>query len=249
MNETCPRHVSPTVLILAVVCAVATTAAIFFALRTPDSQAFTMTSDDRQVPTQNVRASVAAFTQSDTVSPGGKFSGQVFYPIPFSSPPNLKIKSDDKKRVCEVAKEDEFGFAWIIRPCLDDFTANFAKANKPEDLLRITFEGVTATNFKPNLQFADFSYEAKGVRIRGGGVAPRPFEQTGTFNTLANTDGEVIFPIPYAAPANIELSGGSASYVIVSECKATGFKWKNKPDPTWVSHASGTITWKAKGQR
>jgi hypothetical protein len=247
MNETCPRHASPTVLILAVGCAIATTGAIFFAMRTPASQETTIASDGHTVPARELPVTATAFTQSDSVSPGGKFTNQVFYPIPYSSPPNLKLHCEDKKRVYEIVKEDEFGFTWLIRPSIEDFTADVLKVSKPEDLLRFTFDGYSSSNFKPNLQFADFTYEAKGVR--GSGMAPRPFEQTGTFNTLANTDGEVIFPIPYAAPANVELSGNASSYMVVTECKATGFKWKNKPDPTWISHASGTITWKAKGQR
>src|SRR5262245_51847939 len=68
------------------------------------------------------------FEQTDAISPGSKFTNQYFYPIPYASPPNLKLICDDKKRVVEIVKEDEFGFVWMIRPCLDDIAEATAKA-------------------------------------------------------------------------------------------------------------------------
>jgi hypothetical protein len=72
-----------------------------------------------------------------------------------------------------------------------------------------------------------------------------PFQQTGTFALVADQEGVVNFPIPYALPPNVELSGNLQASVVVKEIKATGFKWKAVgPLPQF---SDKTITWTSKG--
>src|SRR5438876_851471 len=113
MADPAPRNVSAMMLGMALLLGGLITAVVMLGLR---SSSATGSAWDGKVAPVVADDPAAPLTQSDTVSPGSKFTGQVYYPIPYSSPPNLKIHSDDKKRVYEIAKEDEFGFIWLIRP-------------------------------------------------------------------------------------------------------------------------------------
>ena len=57
--------------------------------------------------------------QKDTVSPQSKYTGIVYYPTPYGSPPNLKLTAS--KRQYDIVKQDETGFTWMARPMLEDF--------------------------------------------------------------------------------------------------------------------------------
>ncbi len=186
-----------------------------------------------------------ALVQKDTVSPQGKYTGVVYYPMPYGSPPNLKLTAP--KRQYDIVKQDETGFTWMALPALEDIKDEWRKdfeaggSRKPFDLL------LGQTWFKPNLQFEDFTWEAKGVRATKEALAMRPFEQTGKFNTIVGKEGEVNFPIPYAVAPGVELSGSPSGVVIIVESRPTGFKWKNGGDNA-IFH-NGEVTYIAKGIR
>src|SRR5690348_133990 len=57
--------------------------------------------------------------QKDAVSPQTNHTGTVYYPIPYASPPNLKLTAS--KRQYDIVKQDELGFTWMARPTPDDF--------------------------------------------------------------------------------------------------------------------------------
>jgi hypothetical protein len=69
------------------------------------------------------------------------------------------------------------------------------------------------------------------------------FEQSGTFVPVAGEDGVVNFPLPYALPPNVEISGSGSSEVVVKEATVTGFKWKSAAKGNYGYR----VTWTAKG--
>jgi hypothetical protein len=97
----------------------------------------------------------------------------------------------------------------------------------------------------PLTAIEDFTWEAKGLRIGSDAALGKPFEQQGEFKAVAGEEGEVNFPLPYAVPPNVELSGNAADYIVIKECNPTGFKWKH----TFKYTPTSTTTWKAKGVR
>jgi len=97
---------------------------------------------------------------------------------------------------------------------------------------------------KPNIQYEDFTWEAKGQRAGKEPGGLRVFEQTGTFFAPHGELGSAQFPIPYAVPPNVELTAVS-KVVIVIDCTPTGFRWKNTG--SWADDTS--VTWTAKGIR
>jgi hypothetical protein len=181
--------------------------------------------------------------QKDTVSPQSRYTGVVYYPIPYASPPNLKLTA--QKRQYDIVKQDETSFTWMARPMVEDFHDN--KRDEAASRLNLSIEALAINFLKPNIQYEDFTWEAKGVRPGKDAGAMQTFEQTGTFNTIIGKDGEVNFPVPYALAPNVELSGQTSGAVIVVECRPTGFKWKNAGDNAFFHN--GQATWKAKGVR
>ena len=230
--------VSPLVLVLAVLLSVAATAAVVLYLRPTPSPAAGGTAAN---PTGS--PALDPFTQKDTVSPKRDSSGKVFYPIPFAIPPSLKLTAARHEFV--IVTQDEFGFTWGVRPLEEDLVPDPKRdADMLATLLRNSTAFMTPAQLKPGLVYEDFTWEAKGVR--GSGL-PLPREQTGSFTTLPNTDGEVIYPIPYTQPAHVELTGNNN--VAVTEMRANGFKWKNVTKKGDEFFGSGSVTWKARGVR
>jgi len=182
--------------------------------------------------------------QKDTVSPQSKYTGIVYYPTPYGSPPNLKLTAS--KRQYDIVKQDETGFTWMARPMLEDFKADRQK-DAEGALINTAFSLLLVDALKPNIQFEDFTWEAKGVRAGKDAWAMRTFEQTGKFNTIIGKDGEVNFPIPYALAPGVELSGNPSGVVIIVESRPTGFKWKNGGNIDFLHN--GEVTWTAKGVR
>ena len=117
-----PAGVSPAVLVLSLLLAVATTTAVLFAVR-PVAPAAGTAGGGTMPAAQAEPPPAEPSTQKDTVTPRDHPTGQVFYPLPFSTRPNLKLTAPT--RVYEVVKEDELGFAWAVRPKADDFRAEF----------------------------------------------------------------------------------------------------------------------------
>jgi hypothetical protein len=184
----------------------------------------------------------APLEQGGTISPQGKHTDAVFYPVPYALPPNLKLSS--AKRRYDITRQDEKGFTWSAVPNLDEFTdegKKFVDGMFGRDIGFLR----GANGLKPNLQFEDFRWEAKGVRVGRDTVFP----QEGAFNTVAGKEGPVNFPIPYEVAPNVELSGPGSltSVVIVTEIRPTGFKWQNSGKD--ASFHNGSVTWKAKGIR
>ena len=185
--------------------------------------------------------------QKETVSPQSKYTDTVYYPIPYASPPHLKLTAT--KRQYDIVKQDELGFTWMARPLVDDFRNGMGD---PKTLLDKPIEYLAGLNpnslnyLKPDIQYEDFTWEAKGQRAGRGTARLSAFPQDGTFNVTRGEAGEVYFPIPYEIAPNVELSGDVTSQVIIVECRPTGFKWKHSGD-TWRDR--GTVTWKAKGIR
>jgi hypothetical protein len=114
-------------------------------------------------------------------------------------------------------------------------------------MIGVGIEGLALNFLKPNLQYEDFTWEAKGLRAGSDPGGMSVFPQDGTFNTVFGKEGEVNFPIPYAVAPNVELSGNPSGKVIIVESRPTGFKWKNAGDNDF-SH-SGSVIWKARGVR
>jgi hypothetical protein len=183
------------------------------------------------------------FLQKDTVSPRSQYTGTVYYPIPFATPPNLKLTCRAREYV--IAKQNEVGFRWEARPVPGDF-----RGGKPanEEQLDAPIEKLVGSALRPNIQYDDFTWEARGVPASANTLRFQLYEQNGTFQTAPGQEADVIFPIPYAGPPNIEIDGpkyqGRMS-VFVVEVKPTGFRWKNAG--TRDSLDSGPAQWKARG--
>lgn len=178
------------------------------------------------------------YVQKGTVKPEGEGSGVVYYPMPYGSPPNLSV--EPKARYL-IVKQDEFGFTWLDRARTAD--AIDLLASVPE-VSRFLPKG-EAPKFDPKQP--ELVWEARGVRAAPGTQPMKLFEQTGTFTSDLGQQGQVNFPLPYASPPNVELSGNHRKTVI-TECTATGFKWKNSAKDGWGFEV-GPVTWKAAGIR
>ena len=185
----------------------------------------------------------ALLEQRGTVSPNSKPSGIVYYPSPYAAPPNLKVTS--AKRQYDIVKQDESGFTWKALVLPDDIRDDQRK--DAEAMINVGIRHVDGLTYKvkADLQFEDFTWEAKGTRPGKDTV----FVQEGTFNTIAGKDGPVNFPIPYDAAPNVELSGPASGAVIVAESRPTGFKWQNTPQTNPGAVNSGSVSWKVKGVR
>ena len=182
-------------------------------------------------PTPNV--------QKDTVKPLGRPAGEVFYEIPYASPPHLALSAPH--RVYRIVKQDEYGFTWEADSLLDDFIGDV------KDLATAVQVGTAVK--KPKVEYEDFTYEAKGIPAAPGQEFQRPFEQTGSFQTVLGTQGQENFAIPYASPPQVTLTGHNGTTVLV-EATNTGFKWKNGgKDKTFSGDNEGPMTWTATGLR
>jgi len=73
---------------------------------------------------------------------------------------------------------------------------------------------------------------------------PKTFEQKGSFTTIVGQESVVFFPVPYASPPR-ELTSGYRDAVVITECTAKSFKWRN------VAKArpgnEGDVSWTATG--
>lgn len=89
-----------------------------------------------------------------------------------------------------------------------------------------------------------------GVGMLTGNLwKPQPksttLDQVGQVSIVAGQEGVVNFPIPYSSPPNVELDASGFSKTAITECTATGFKWKNTgTDDTWNN---GKVRWTARG--
>lgn len=142
------KRISATTLLLSLGLIVSTTAAIVFGVlyfRKP--------------------AAEEVLEQRDTVSPQGKFTGTVNYPISYDSPPNLKLIS--AKREFEITKQDEKGFTWTALAMPEDikndqgYGAEMLARRYRNQLWYLWAEGYLGKT-APSIE--DFTWEARGVR-------------------------------------------------------------------------------------
>jgi hypothetical protein len=188
----------------------------------------------------------APLVQKDSIMPVS-YTGAVQYPAPYLTKPNLKIAS--AKRQYSILAETEFGFTWLANMLPEDLREDTAKDSNP--LLSVLPESwVIASakgNLKPKLAFEEFTWEAKGLRMPASALPLKTFEQSGSFGTMFGQDSVVFFPIPYDSPPNVEFTGAFARSVIVTECTAKSFKWKNVSNEKFGSE--GSVGWTSKGIR
>ncbi len=223
-NPPRPRGVSVTTLILTVGLAAATTAAILLAVF------------------YFIGAARKPGVQGDVVKTQGHPSGEVFYPIPYATPPHLTLTAPH--RSYSIVKQDEYGFAWSFDYALGDFTGD--EKDLKSALTNLSY-GIA--HIKPDIQYEDFTWEATGVPASADAVLQRSFEQTGSFQSVLGGQGQENFAIPYASPPQVTLAGHNGSTVI-SEATEAGFKWKNDgKDNPFPGNNEGPVTWTAKGLR
>ena len=120
MGESAPKPagVSPAVLVLSLLLAVATTAAVLFAVRPVAPPHGGTGGGTTPAAPQADPAPAEPLTQKDTVAPRDHPTGQVFYPIPYAQPANVELHNNSYttftesrtngfkwKNVCEKGKE------------------------------------------------------------------------------------------------------------------------------------------------
>jgi hypothetical protein len=238
------KGVSVTTLVFSLAVAVCATAAVVLAVVHFGRPAAAVVRGEGGGSTLAALLGDEPLVQKDTVSPQGSHTGVVYYPVRYATPPNLKFTAT--KRQYDIVKQDETSFTWMARPLLEDIRED--KREGAEARMKLGIEFLSSMNdLKPNTQYEDFTWEAKGMRTSKDADALKPFEQSGKFNTLMGKDGEVNFPVPYALAPNVELSGSVSGAVIIAESRATGFKWKNGGEQPILSN--GEVTWKSKGVR
>jgi hypothetical protein len=192
-----------------------------------------------------IHVAEAPLVQKNSVSPGQTFTGQVNFPEPYRIPPHLKV-TPSGKRLYEVGAVTEFGFGWTARMLPDDVREDVRKEADAFDRvfgLGIVF-AAAQSKLKPGLVFEDFAWEAQGLRMPASSLPPKTFEQSGKFYTLIGQEGPVSFPVPYASPPLVQLSGYNNA-TIVTEVTATGFRWRNPMKEPGGNQ--GDVTWTAKG--
>lgn len=70
-------------------------------------------------------------------------------------------------------------------------------------------------------------------------------DQAGLVSIVSGQEGVVNFPVPYSSPPNVELDASDFSKTTITDCTATGFKWKNTgADDT---RNNGKVRWTARG--
>jgi hypothetical protein len=206
-----------------------------------------------------LRDIVAPFTQNGTV-PVKRISDVVYYPVPYATPPNLTLTSKSPDRSYVIARQDEFGFVWMVDVGLKDakeLAGALQNIKDPKDL----FGALTKLDGKalPKLQpGGEFTWEARGVRPFTTQAAMPPFQQTGTFQISPGGPHEQVehFQQPYATPPNVTFSEGSwvdgfgtiqRAPIKILMTTPLGFRWQasNATNPGRTLKMS----WTARGTR
>jgi hypothetical protein len=166
-------------------------------------------------------------TGSFETRPGAE--GDVYYPFPYASPPNVELTGLAPVRIVDIMP---LGFRWSSAAKKDKRLAN-------ADVVRWTSRGVRAT--------AEEYQRTNALGPSANG--PALLEQIGWFTAASGEAGEVHFPRQFALPPNVELwdlSADRPNYdFLVVECKPGGFKWKAISD---MKDGRGVrMEWVAKG--
>jgi hypothetical protein len=148
-----------------------------------------------------LRDIVEPFAQKGTV-PVKSFSNVVYYPIPYATPPNLTLTSRSADRFYSIARQDEFGFVWMVDIGLKDAKGLAGALQGGKDLKDLAGT-LTKVDIKdlPKLQPGEeFTWEARGVRPFTTQAAIPPFQQTGSFAIPPGGPHEQVehFQHPYA---------------------------------------------------
>lgn len=228
------RGVSLTTLILTAALTATTTAAVVMAVLYFTAGGRPTAAGSPGQPSAFAGSSPAPSVQKDTVKPLGLLTGEVFYEVPYASPPHLTLSAPH--HVYRIVKQDEFGFSWAAEAAVEDFIEVVVDAAKGEKVKQP----------KDKVDYEDFTYEAKGIPAEPGVVYQRPYEQTGSFRTVIGTQGQENFANPYVSPPQITLKGTNDTTVIV-EATNTGFTWKN--GGTDAFRDNGPVDWTAQGIR
>jgi hypothetical protein len=251
MSDTPPRSGWILPVLLAISSTVAIVLAILYIVRPNAGELGAVriiVADESGNVSNTIRVTVgdAPYPQKGTVSPGHDYRGTVNYEAPYLTKPNLTLTSN--KRRYRVLSETEFGFTWLADPLPDDFNEDAKKAgNVVEKWLDSTLEtAYIQGKLKRGLVFEDFSWEAKGLRAPASALPPKTYKQDGKFYSIIGQEAVVAFKVPFASPPNVELTGARNHVVVISECTAKGFKWRNvaKDNP---NSSEGEVYWTATG--
>jgi hypothetical protein len=190
-----------------------------------------------------LRDIVEPFRQHGTVEVK-QFGGVVYYPVPYASPPHLKLTAPSTERSFVIVRQDELGFTWSIDLTLKDGKSLFGafKGVKSVDDLPGALAGVDRKALPALKPGAAFTWEARGVRPFTTAAATPPFVQSGTFTILPGGphEGVVYFPHPYSITPNVTLSTTLPSLAV----GPTGFRWSRG-----YASSGDTVTWTARGLR
>jgi hypothetical protein len=205
-----------------------------------------------------LRDIVAPFTQQGTVGVK-RFSGIVYYPVPYATPPHLTLTSRSGQRSYAILRQDEFGFVWMVDVPLKD-VKNLAGAFKDAKDLKDVAGALTNVPDRdlPKLSPGEaFTWEARGVRPFTSAAAIPPFQQHGTLTVppKAGRHEQVEhFPHPYATPPNVTLPDPqgvlwkqSGASVKILGTTPIGFRWQAENHTNLGSPV--TVRWLAKGIR
>jgi hypothetical protein len=202
-----------------------------------------------------LRDIVEPFTQKGTV-PVKSFSDVVYYPIPYATPPNLTFTSRSADRSYSIARQDEFGFVWMVDIGLKDAKGLAGALQGSKDLKDLA-GALTKVDVKdlPKLQpGAEFNWEARGVRPFTIQAAIPPFQQTGSFTIPPGGPHEQVehFQHPYATAPNVTFSYPTEPVwedpnIRVLLTTPLGFRWKaiNRTNPARALK----VAWTARGIR
>jgi hypothetical protein len=169
------------------------------------------------------------YEQAGTFQSESRQEGEVFFPTPYATPPNVALSGNSTKTL--VTATTPLGFAW------KNLGADF-QSERGE--VKWAAKGVKATAE----QAARFAKEQAPV---SGAGTRKALEQHGSLNFDYGTQGEVFFPLPYAAAPNVEVTNKN---VLVTDVTARSFRWRDRHDPEpKKNYSDGPIAteWRAKG--
>jgi hypothetical protein len=193
--------------------------------RRPDVRYEDFTWEARGMRARADRTPLRTFEQKGTLQTSAGGEGEVYFPTPYASPPNVELPQAGLEKVI-VTRCTRAGFRWKNTADKDD---------------RLAAGAVTWT--------------ARGVKAAREDLAapaaeePDVVEQKGWFSAVGMQQGEVFFAVPFAAPPNVQLKryeygdDSAEANTVVADCTPTGFKWKN------TGKYNGTLVWTARGLR
>jgi hypothetical protein len=164
--------------------------------------------------------------QKGTFTTNKQDDGEVYFPFPYASPPNITLEATGLLETSVTACTTT-GFTWK------------ASTNR-DQTITWSAKGIKATTEQVAQQIKN---TPAGQRLTN----LRLHEESGRFNYDRGYQGEVFFARPFASPPNVELERGT---VILTEITTTGFKWQDRHAPTkGQPYSDGPVfaVWKAKG--